>query len=81
MEDSHPGRRLVPAKPSPLVVGDQFYMISDNGILTCLDAKPAKRTRPSGFLAPTPPPRSMPLAAFTCSASKAKLSSSNRIHN
>ena len=25
--------------PSPVVVGDNIYMVSDNGILTCLDAK------------------------------------------
>jgi outer membrane protein assembly factor BamB len=31
--------RQAPAKPSPLVIGEQFYMISDNGIATCLDAK------------------------------------------
>ena len=34
--------KQAPAKPSPLVIGDQFYMISDNGILTCLDAKTGK---------------------------------------
>src|SRR5258706_6418121 len=31
--------KQAPAKPSPLVVGDQFYMISDNGILSCLEPK------------------------------------------
>lgn len=29
----------VPLTPSPLVVGDDFYMIADNGLMTCLDAK------------------------------------------
>ena len=31
--------RAVPLTPSPLVAGDEVYMISDNGIATCLDAK------------------------------------------
>ncbi|MEZ5353263.1 MAG: PQQ-binding-like beta-propeller repeat protein [Bryobacteraceae bacterium] len=31
--------RGVPLTPSPLVVGDEIYIVSDNGILTCLDAK------------------------------------------
>ncbi|MDZ4684554.1 MAG: PQQ-binding-like beta-propeller repeat protein [Planctomycetaceae bacterium] len=28
-----------PRNASPLVAGDEFYMVSDNGIVTCLDAK------------------------------------------
>ena len=33
-------KRSVPKVPSPILVGDQLYMISDKGgILTCLDAK------------------------------------------
>jgi len=31
--------KQVPAKPSPLLVGDELYMISDAGIVTCLDAR------------------------------------------
>lgn len=31
--------RAVPLTSSPLVVGDELYMVSDNGIATCLDAK------------------------------------------
>lgn len=31
--------RAVPLTPSPIIVGDLLYMVSDNGILTCLDAK------------------------------------------
>ena len=31
--------RQVPLNPSPLVVGDALYMVSDRGILTCLDAR------------------------------------------
>jgi len=38
---SHP--RAVPLTPSPVVVGDDLYMISDNGIGTCLDAKTGKQ--------------------------------------
>ena len=28
-----------PHTPSPLVVGDELYVVSDGGVLTCLDAK------------------------------------------
>jgi outer membrane protein assembly factor BamB len=31
--------RGVPLTPSPLIVGNELYMVSDNGIATCLDAK------------------------------------------
>ena len=31
--------RAVPLTPSPVVVGDELYMISDTGVATCLDAK------------------------------------------
>lgn len=34
--------RGVPLTPSPLIAGDEIYLISDNGILTCLDAKTGK---------------------------------------
>jgi outer membrane protein assembly factor BamB len=34
--------RGVPLTPSPLVVGDELYMVSDNGIVSCLDAKSGK---------------------------------------
>ena len=37
---SHP--RAVPLTPSPIVAADEIYMISDNGIATCLDAKTGK---------------------------------------
>jgi outer membrane protein assembly factor BamB len=29
----------VPAKPSPLVVGDELYLVSDAGVITCCNAK------------------------------------------
>jgi outer membrane protein assembly factor BamB len=32
-------KKSVPNNPSPLVVGDALYMVSDSGILSCLDAK------------------------------------------
>jgi outer membrane protein assembly factor BamB len=31
--------RGVPHTPSPLLVGDELYLVSDAGVLTCLDAK------------------------------------------
>jgi outer membrane protein assembly factor BamB len=32
-------KKLVPSSPSPLVVGDELYLISDKGILTCVAAR------------------------------------------
>lgn len=32
-------KKNVPHNPSPLVVGDALYMVSDSGMLSCLDAK------------------------------------------
>lgn len=34
--------RSVPLTPSPVVAGGEIYMVSDNGILSCLDAKTGK---------------------------------------
>src|SRR5262245_34709721 len=34
--------RGVPLTPSPLLVGDELYLVTDNGIATCLDAKTGK---------------------------------------
>jgi outer membrane protein assembly factor BamB len=34
--------RGVPLTPSPIVAGDEILMVSDNGILSCLDAKTGK---------------------------------------
>lgn len=31
--------RMVPAKPSPIVVDDLLYMVNDSGIATCIEAK------------------------------------------
>ncbi|HEV3137359.1 MAG TPA: PQQ-binding-like beta-propeller repeat protein [Pirellulales bacterium] len=33
----------VPAKPSPLLVGDELYLLSDGGVVSCLDAKTGKQ--------------------------------------
>jgi outer membrane protein assembly factor BamB len=35
-------KRQVPTKPSPLLVDDSLYFVSDGGIVTCLDAKSGK---------------------------------------
>lgn len=32
-------RRGAPHNPSPLLVGDELYVVSDRGVLTCLDAR------------------------------------------
>ncbi|HKX32614.1 MAG TPA: PQQ-binding-like beta-propeller repeat protein [Blastocatellia bacterium] len=32
-------KRGVPLTPSPLLIGDELYLVSDNGIASCLDAK------------------------------------------
>jgi outer membrane protein assembly factor BamB len=32
-----------PLTPSPLVVGDELYLVSDNGVATCVDAKTGKQ--------------------------------------
>lgn len=34
--------RGVPLTPSPLLVGDELYLVTDNGIVTCVDAKTGK---------------------------------------
>jgi outer membrane protein assembly factor BamB len=34
--------RGVPLTPSPLLVGDELYLVSDNGIATCVDARTGK---------------------------------------
>lgn len=36
-------KRAMPLNPSPLLVGDALYVISDDGILTCLDAATGKQ--------------------------------------
>ncbi len=34
--------RGVPLTPSPLLIGDELYLVTDNGIATCVDAKTGK---------------------------------------
>jgi len=36
-------RRGVPYDPSPLLVGDELYLVSDQGVTTCLDARTGKQ--------------------------------------
>lgn len=36
-------QRGVPLTPSPVVVGNEIYYVSDNGILSCLDARDGKQ--------------------------------------
>ena len=33
----------MPFDPSPLVVGDELYLVSDQGVVSCLDAKTGKQ--------------------------------------
>jgi outer membrane protein assembly factor BamB len=35
--------RGAPLTPSPIIVGDELFMVSDNGIASCLDAKTGQR--------------------------------------
>jgi outer membrane protein assembly factor BamB len=37
-------KKAAPHTPSLLLVGDEFYMVSDKGILTCLDAKTGRES-------------------------------------
>ena len=49
--------RGVPLTPSPLLAGDELYIVSDNGILTCLDARTGRehwRQRLSGNFSASP---------------------------
>lgn len=44
--DSHVVWRIkqgAPSTPSPLLVGDELYFVSDNGIASCVDARTGKR--------------------------------------
>jgi len=50
-------RRGVPHNPSPLLVGDRLYMVSDLGVLTCVDAVKGQevwRQRLSGNFSASP---------------------------
>ena len=81
MTDSHVAwtlKRSVPLTPSPLLVGDELYLVSDNGIASCLDASPAKPTGSSVSVAITRLRRFSRRAAFIFSVRKANPSSSNR---
>jgi outer membrane protein assembly factor BamB len=50
-------RRGVPYDPSPLVVGDELYLVSDQGVVSCLDARSGKQhwqTRLRGAFSASP---------------------------
>jgi len=51
-------KKQAPTKPSPLVVGDEIYLVNDAGIISCLDAKtggePHWRQRLSGGFSASP---------------------------
>jgi len=36
-------RRGIPYDPSPLVVGDELYLVSDQGVVSCIDARSGKQ--------------------------------------
>jgi outer membrane protein assembly factor BamB len=49
--------RAIPRTPSPLLVGDELYIVNDNGIATCIDAKTGEelwRTRLDGNYSASP---------------------------
>ena len=50
-------RRGAPHNPSPFLVGDELYIVSDLGIATCLDAKRARSTGSRGWEADSRPRR------------------------
>jgi outer membrane protein assembly factor BamB len=50
-------RRVVPLNPSPLLVGDDLYLLADDGVVSCLDArtgKPYWRERLGGSFSASP---------------------------
>ncbi len=50
-------QRGIPLTPSPLLVGDEIYVVSDKGIATCLDARTGEthwRARLQGNYSPSP---------------------------
>ena len=59
-------RRAAPLTPSPLLAGDELYVVNDGGIATCLDAKTGEpRWILSGSAVATiPPRRCWPTAGF-----------------
>src|SRR5262249_47919239 len=47
----------VPARPSPLLVGDELYLVADGGVITCYDAQGGKslwRQRVGGDFSASP---------------------------
>src|SRR5213078_1059258 len=67
----------VPNKPSPLLIDDLFYMVSDGGVASCLDAKtgePVWTKRLGGSFSASP---IMPPGGFTSVTRTGRRSSSN----
>jgi len=56
--------RGVPLTPSPLLVGDELYLVTDNGIATCVDAKTGQELW-RDWAATIPLRRLMPTEKFT----------------
>ena len=56
-------RKGAPLTPSMLAVGDELYYVSDNGIATCADARPARCTGPSASAATSRRRRCLPRGA------------------
>ncbi len=64
MKDPQPANRIdwsfkkaVPSRPSPLLIGDLLYMVSDGGVVTCVEAKTgqmAGTTRVKGKFSASP---------------------------
>ena len=62
--------RGAPFTPSPIAVGDELYVISDLGVLSCVDAKTGSSTGRSGSAATTRRRQFSPTAASISSARK-----------
>ena len=58
-------RERAPLTPSALVVGDELYFVSDNGVASCVDAPPANLIGQSDSAAISPHRPCVPKAAFT----------------
>ena len=63
--------RGAPLTPSPIVAGSEIYVVSDNGIASCLDARTGRSTGSSGSATASRPRRSWPTAASTSSTKTA----------
>ena len=55
----------VPFTPPPLLVGDELYLVTDNGIATCVDAKTGQELCRRDWAVIIPLRRLMPTERFT----------------